>query len=324
MDYSKGFSSRYIATIVDPATWADVEEFDITGGSIDIDASTALLQSATLTTDSMIGEEWIRIYLAAEQNGDEVKTALFTGITSTPSRKLDGLRITRDITCYSVLKPASDVLLPIGYYAPKGSGASLIRELIGGEVDGVSPGTAEPIVADQNETRLSMARKIADAIGWQIVIDGYGAVLIKPKSTSSGFMIGAENDIMALSVTDTSDWYDCPNVLRVVSDAGVAVCRDDRGGRLSVEARGREIWREEQMPAAGNIAEYARKRLKELQSPARELVYARRFVPGINVGDIVTINYPSAELVGDFQILKQSMSLEYGCPVSEKAVYYEH
>ena len=46
MDWSKGFSARYILTTVDPKTWTDQKEFEFTEGSIDRDSTSDLRESA--------------------------------------------------------------------------------------------------------------------------------------------------------------------------------------------------------------------------------------------------------------------------------------
>lgn len=129
MDWSKGFSARYILTTVDPKTWTDQQEFEFTEGSIDRDSTSDLRESASVTMTEKItdNECWVRIYLQAIQGGSGAKVALFTGLTAFPERKLDGVRETYNIDCYSVLKPADDVILPRGYYAPAGSGAKQIK-----------------------------------------------------------------------------------------------------------------------------------------------------------------------------------------------------
>lgn len=69
MDWSKGFSARYILTTVDPKTWTDQKEFEFTEGSIDRDSTSDLRESASVTMTEKItdSECWVRIYLQATQ-----------------------------------------------------------------------------------------------------------------------------------------------------------------------------------------------------------------------------------------------------------------
>lgn len=329
MDWSKGFSAKYILKTVNPDTWADKEEFDFSDGSIDYDSSADLRASASVTLPGKIddGETWIRIYLQATQGGDGATVPIFTGLTTTPERQLDGAKETYKVDCYSTLKPCEDVILPRGYYVPAGSGAAKIKELLSVspalvEVVGDSPGITDSIVAEDGETRLSMALQILDAINWQIQILGDGTIRIQPKDMDPVLTMSAdENDIIETSVTDTNDWYDIPNCYMAISDDyGAAVARDDSGSPLSTVTRGREVWQcGSGVDLSGEtIAEYAARKLKELQASARSLEYTRRFFTGVHVGDRVAISYPGYDLVGVFRISSQSLELSQGCKVKEK------
>ncbi len=329
MDWSKGFSVKYFLCTVDPNTWSDKEEIDFSDGSIDFDESTDLRASASVTLSEKIGdgESWVRIYLTATQGGDGATVPLFTGLTATPERSLDGTRETYKVDCYSTLKPCEDIILPRGYYVPAGSGAAKIKELLSVspapvEVVGDSPGIADSIVAEDGETRLSMALQVLETIGWQMQILGDGTIRIRSKDVDPVLTMSADaSDIIETAVTDTYDWYDTPNCYMAISDDyGAAVARDDGDGFLSTVTRGREVWQcDTGVDLSGeSIAEYAVRKLKELQSPARALEYTRRFFEGVHVGDRVTVNYPGYDLVGTFRISSQSLTLGQGCKVKEK------
>ena len=75
MDWSKGFTARYTLATVDDTTWADKEEFEFTGGSIDRDATADQQESASITITEKItdSECWVRIYLQATQGGQSEK-----------------------------------------------------------------------------------------------------------------------------------------------------------------------------------------------------------------------------------------------------------
>lgn len=102
MDWSKGFSARYILTVVNPETWTDQQEFEFVEGSIDRDNSSDLRESASVTITEKITDKecWVRIYLQAQQAGTGVRVPLFTGLAAFPERKLDGIRTTYNIECY--------------------------------------------------------------------------------------------------------------------------------------------------------------------------------------------------------------------------------
>ena len=254
MNWNRGFVARYTYTIVDPYSWRDLESYDMTGGSI-MRSSDGLMQSASMeiTEIPVDGEAWVRIYLNATQADEGTREALFTGLLQVPTTDWDGSKESHDAELCSVLKPAEDVHMPLGWYAPAGmNGAELAAELlnVGAAPVGYeenSPTLTQSIIAEKNENNLTMARKIVDAIGWRIRISGDGIIMIQPKATErSAVLDPLDNDIMELSVTDTRDWYACPNVLRVtVGDMTATARDDDEESQYSTVTRGREIWEDE-------------------------------------------------------------------------------
>lgn len=335
MQWNKGFTARYIYTVVDPATWKDVEiHDDIISGSI-MKTADGLMESADITFTALPseGEVWARVYLTATQESGGSREALFTGLLQAPATDWNGTREEHSAAMYSVLKPAEDVLLSRGWYAPAGtSGAQLAAQLLSVgpapvEYADASPTLSSAIVAENNETNLSMARKIIDAIGWRIRISGDGTVNICPTASERAVLLDPlENDVVELSVTDSQDWYACPNVLRVVNGNRTEVARDDDpDSRYSTIARGREIWAEESKPSQNSfesLREYAARRLREMQRPTRSVTYSRRFIPDLYPGDIVGLHYPAQRIDGDFVISSQSIDLGYGARTSEEVEFY--
>jgi len=331
MEWAKGYTATYDLYQISPVTWADIQQLEFTGGSIDR-SSKDLLQSADIdmTEKPNDGEIWVRIYLNARQNGDAERIPLFTGLTSAPERELDGRRESYKIECYSVLKPLDDIMLQRGWYAPAGiEGAKLVSDLLKGfapvTYSSGSQTISESIIAEDGETKLSMAQKILNAIGWHIVIDGMGDISIEPYDTANKAMFSTlQNDIVETDITDTYDWYSCPNVFRAVASTSTATARDDsEKSPLSTVNRGREIWAEETgVNLADNetLSQYAKRRLTELQTPSRTLSYKRRYVPELNVGDMVRISYPEVGLDGKFKITEQSIELGYACQTKEEVI----
>jgi len=329
MNWDKGFSASYIAMKVNPSTWEDEGEILITGGKIDRDIESALIESANIETTEDLGELWIRLYLVAKQGDGAERIPLFTGLTSSPTRSLSGYNPSYSVDCFSVLTPCADRMLPRGWFAPKdGNGAAIIADLLG--IAGADVETFEgggtltgAIVAESGETYLSMAHKVADAIGWQIRIDGRGKIHVEPYPDNPTIRFNDDNDVIQPNIKDTRDWYSCPNVLRVTYESYAAIARDDDPeSPLSTVNRGREIWAEEaaQLSSSAPLAAYAQQRLKELQSPAREITYTRRFMPDLRPGDLVGISYPGADIDGTFRIKSQTVELGYGAD-TEETVY---
>ena len=330
MNYSEGFSASYYAYKVDPITWRDGERIDITGGSINRDR-TGLRDSADIDTarQRQEREAYIRVYLDAKQGGSNSHEPLFTGLTSSPERDIDGVLETNTLQCYSVLKAADDMLLPIGYFAPEGvSGARIIQDLLSvipapvTAEDG-APSLQSHIVAEDGETRLTMVDKILDAMGWQMAITGYGEIHLSPYSTAESAVFDPQqNDVLEPSIKVSFDWYAAPNVFRAIINDMAAVARDDSpDSPLSTISRGREIWAEDSsadLNTGESIAEFAERRLRELQQVAFTAEYDRRYDPAVYVGSVVRLNYPEQGLNGLFRVTSQKIELGHSARTSEE------
>ena len=330
MDWSKGYSASYYLGVVDPDTWRDIDRIEITDGNI-TKSNSGLRESADVTcVNYSIGRElWVRVWLDAAQGSGTEHVALFTGIACSPSVEIDGNRQTHPMECYSVLKPAQDVLLQRGWYAPaNANGANLVKNLLSVSpapvvVDGLSPTLTHSIVSEDGESNLTMADKILTAINWRLRIEGDGTIHVCPKASSSSATFDAlENDIIEPQVTLEHDWYECPNVFRAVLGELSAIAKDeDPNSFLSTVSRGREVWKEETSCALSDgetIAEYAARRLREEQSYAVSVSYSRRYQPDVTVTDLVRLHHPAQGLEGTFGVISQGIELGNGARVSEK------
>lgn len=329
MDWSKGLSASYKAYIVDPITWKDIEPIEIISGSIS-KSEDSLRESADINVYNYNSdrEQWIRIYLDARQQSDSYYGPLFTGLISSPGRDIDGSIQSNTLRCYSVLKPANDVLLPKGYYISYGTDPSSILQSLLSVINGIpiiieesSGYLSETIIAENGESCLSMADKILYSMGWRMYIRGDGAVIISAPSTSpSSYFDAIDVDSLETRLNIENNWFDCPNVFRAVQGNFSAVARDeDPDSLLSIQNRGREIWFEESNcnPFNESLAQYAKRRLKEEQQVYMTVSYSRRFDPEVNVSDIISLRYPAQGLEGNFYVSSQSISLGYSPTVSE-------
>ena len=316
--------------VVDKRTWNDISRLDITGGNISRTGS-GLRQSADIDCPEYETgtEQWIRVWLDARQNGAAAHVALFTGLACSPSVHLDGNLKETPLECYSVLKPADDVMLQRGWYAPaEMNGANLAKTMLEEKipapvvVEGESPNLQQAIIAEDGETVLTMVDKILDAIGWRILISGLGVVTISEQARTVSAEFGKEYDVIETEVEIEQDWFECPNVFRAVSDDMTAVARDDsERSSLSTISRGREIWKEEtncDMNDGESIEEYAMRRLSEEQSRSTRISYNRRFHPDVNVSDMIRLDYPAQKLQGTYRVNEQSIEIEYGARTSEE------
>lgn len=332
MNWEKGFTATYYAYIIDAKTWRETELLQITEGSISRTDS-GLRDSADITCINYDDKErYIRVYLDVQQTGASDHVPLFTGLTSAPSRDIDGVLETDTIECYSVLKPAEDVLLERGYYVPaETDGGMIIKDLLSVtpapvEVVGEAPALQTSIIAEDGENHLTMVDKVLTAINWRMRILGNGTIQILPLAEETVRTFDPLNaDVLEPTLNITRDWYECPNVLRAVADDVYAVARDDSDDSpLSTVNRGREVWAEETDVALNtgeSIAEYALRRLKELQLVETTAGYTRRYDPDVLVSDRVRLNYPKQGLNGVYEITEQKITLGYGCTTNEEVKY---
>ena len=333
MDWSKGYSAEYYATIVDPVTWKDIQRIELVGGNIKR-TSTGLRDAATLDMKTWTApiEAYIRIYLDTAQSESYAHEALFTGLATSPGRKAYATSEDRSVDCYSVLKAADDVQLTRGWYALGGQNAGrILISLLSVvpapvEISDNAPTLASTIIAEDGETRLSMIEKVLDAIGWRMIIKGNGTICCGPFSDVPVATFDAvEYDIIEAPLTIKEDWYSCPNVLMAISGDMIGIARDDdQNSPLSTVRRGREVWKVEKSAALAaneSIAEYANRALQEAQRIQQSVSYDRRYVPTVTIGDTVRLHYPAQDIDNNYVVSSQSITLGAGgCKTSEEVL----
>lgn len=332
MDWSKGFSAKYYVSILDRNTMRDLRRLEITGGSIKREDSelreSADIDCVNYTEDT---EQIIRVWLDAKQGGGSSHIPLFTGLATSPGRNINGNLTTNTLECYSILKYAQDVLLPRGWYAPKGiNGGDLIRDLLSVVpveklISENSPGLDSAIIAEDGESRLSMTDKILSLMDWRMLVDGYGRIHIEPYDTNPiARFDSVTNDVVEPSLSVTYDWFECPNVYRAVLDDSFAVARDDDPNSLfSTINRGREVWYEDSsayLQENETLAEYAQRMLEIAQRVSTSISYDRRFDPAVYVSDIIGLNYPAQGITGNYLVTSQTITLGYNAKTSEEVV----
>lgn len=324
MDWSKGYTSTWYAVILDPVTWRETERIEIIGGTIK-HTRTGLRASAGIDVKRALSgiEQWVRVYMDTAQNGEYGHIPMFTGLASCPKRETNATTSDRSLNCYSVLQPAKDIPLQRGWYAMHGAnGAELVRSLLSVSpapvvVNGVSPMLSTTIVAEDNETRLSMAERILSVMDWTMVVRGDGTIVLQQFSAESAAVFDASDyDIIEAPLSVKEDWYSCPNVYMAVSNDLTGIARDDNSDSpMSVARRGREVWKIETgvaLASTESIAEYAQRALKEAQRIQMEVSYSRRYVPDVYPSDVVTLHYPAQSVDGDFIVQSQSIDIGSG------------
>lgn len=342
MNWANGFSATYYMTVVDPITWRDTQITDASGNTIkriELTGGTVKRESKGLRESADIDcvnwpdgiEKWIRVYMDTEQEGATAHVALFTGLATSPDSDFNGRREENGVECYSVLKPAEDIYLERGWYAPAGvSGGTIIAQLLRSTPAPVivtpnAPKLSMSIVAEDDETHLTMVDKILTAMNWRLKLSGNGIISVEPVATEPVASFDPlDNDIIELSVSVEKDLFSCPNVFRAIADDMTAVARDDSpNSPLSTVNRGREVWAQEtSCDLADNetIEQYAFRRLAELQKVGKTADYNRRYMPEVNVSDLVRLWYPEQGLDGIYYVNSQSITLGQGARTGEQVM----
>ena len=329
MDFSHGYTASFYITLLDAVTWTEDDKMDIISGSIR-KQNTDIRQSAALTAPGYDAEteRWIRIYMDARQNENVSHNAIFTGLATSPKYSINGNTTTREVECYSVLKPLADIKFPRGWYIAAGTNIySACRQLMRYtpapyEVADGGPALSTYIISDDGDSALTMLDRVLNAIGWTLRITGSGLVRFAPPSTQPVAEFGAKAaDIIEKTLSVERDYFSAPNVLRATAGDAVATARDENpASPLSIPTRGREVIMSEDDVALGlneGIAEYATRRLREEHQVAEKVSYTRRYVPEIDIGDIVEFNYN--QIKGTYKVTSQTINLTYGGKTAEEA-----
>lgn len=333
MNWESGYSSSYFMAIIDPRTWKDIDRMEITGGSVSR-ALTGLRHSADVDCVNYPQKEelWVRIYLDAHQGSDGARVPLFTGLAAAPDRNVKGSWYENAVQCYSVLKPADDVYLTRGWYAPvELSVASIIEQLLEPSPAPIVVDTDEQktlnqaIIAESGETNLTMVEKILLSVGWNLRLDGDGTIHIGPFPDKPAVTLDPMTyDVIETELQVTEDWYSCPNCFMAVNNDMTGIAKDEReDSRFSIQNRSREIWFYESgcsLEKNETIAGYAMRRLKEEQRYAINVSYDRRFIPDVMPGDVIKMHYPHQGVDGDFIVNSQTIELSHGAKTSENII----
>ena len=334
MDWNQGYVSTYRLYSVNQSTWGDGDEIEyLVSASITKDEESSLLEDASISLDGYPINGYVRLVLEARNSTGATRVPLCTALVTTPKRSIKNTLSTIDLECYSVLKPASDKLLPTGWYFPEGgdpiAGAfELLAESLTCPVEPAESEirTDEPKVAESGETYLSMAKYLLEDTEWFIRIDGNGRVTIEEKSDDIVATFDTiDRDVIMPDLTDETDIYDIPNVLRVRDGNGnyETIYNDDENSDTSIGNIGWEKWEDRQLDLdyGETLLEKANKQMEEMSKTKRKISYTREFDPDIKTNDMVLYLLPHQGIVGVFRIISQSISIGAGVSVSEIAEF---
>lgn len=332
MDWKQGYTSVWRLFHVNKDTWGDSEEiFDLNSASVTKDADSDLIEDGSISVDGDRINGYVRLYMDVVAGAEATRMAIGTFLVITPTKNIKGRLISTDVTCYSVLKPASDRLMETGWYFPKGGdpivGAyNLLSECLQCPVEYSESDirTDEVKVAESGETYLSMALYLLEDTGYCIQIDGTGKVTIEKEPSNYAFTFDTkENDYLESEITDETDIYDIPNVLLVTDSDGNSetIRNDEEDSETSTVSLGWEKWSSEQLDldSGESLLSKGAEKLEELSKRTRTISYSRDYIPGLRIHDLVRFMLPEQGIVGIFRIKSQSIEAGAGALVSEVA-----
>lgn len=358
-DWTASMKQTFEYHKVSPKTWGDIKKIDhIRTCTINRDLESETLGSATIDTDELLGECYIRTYLVVEQNRVTERFPLGTYLVQTPSSKFDGKVETTSMDAYTPLIELKENSPDLGYFIPKNeyimeqafqlTKSHLRAPVTPPYVD--KNNTTDPnaklqsnFVASSDDTWMSFLSDLTSSGGYIYSLDPYGKITFtkseKLENMSPVWTYTDNNcSILQPSITLDYDLYGVPNVVEVIYSDGYKyltsrVVNDDPTSPTSTVNRGRTITYRETSPNITNIDsgvtgqlqlnEYATKLLAELSTIQYSITYTHAYCP-VQIGDCVRINItlPETGLLNvKAKVVSQSIKCEPGCPVTEKAVY---
>lgn len=345
IDWTKSMQQTFEYYVVDPNTWKDSKQLTtIISSSINRDADTETLGSASFDATDLLGECYIRVYLVAIQNGIKEKFPLGTFLVQTPSSSFDGKVRKVSIDAYTPLLELKENQPPIGYFIPKDenilqNAVLLIEEharapIVGTEDDST---ISYDFVANTDDTWMTYIKDLISNAKYEPGLDEMGRILLSKKQDIASLQPvwtynDGENSILYPDQNMEHDLYGVPNVVEVIytnsfDNFNIRVVNDDPNSPTSTVSRGREIvYRDTNpemigIPTEEQVQEYAEQLLRNLSTVEYTISYTHAYCP-VRLGDCVRINSTRAGLTDiKAKVISQSIKCEPGCPVTEKAVF---
>lgn len=330
---------------VDPGTWKDVERLtNVKSCSITRDGSADTLGSASIDSDGIFGESYIRVYLVITQNGVSEKKPLGTYLVQTPSSSYDGKVTSSTMDAYTPLIELKENQPPLGFFVAEGANimdkaSELTAEHLRAPVVAAScPETMyKDFVSNGDDTWMTFLNDLVASANFYYDLDELGRVLFAPKQDTASlqpvFTYTDDNSsILYPEITVDHDLYGIPNVVEVIysdsSDLYISrVVNDDPNSPISTVNRGREITQRIENPEMSGVPtqhmidEYAEQQLRALSTLEYTVSYKHGF-NDVRLFDCVRLNYTRAGITDiKARVISQTIDCSPGVPVSEKATF---
>ena len=334
-DFSKPYTASWRMTKVDPGTWEAYDEITgVTDLSISRDATSSvpMLESGTMKVVLPILDEfeegYYRVQMLARQGSyDRHDVGTFLAIPGNDTKSSD--RKVTNVSLCSVLKPADEIVMIAGSYIYKGSdGADWVgtqlRKCLAAPVHVDGSFTVDSYhVFCGGTTYLEAVWEVLDAAGWCMRIDGHGEVTVMKKpSEPKAFLDRLHAHDYRPDISDANAVQEIPNRYYATDWTGerVTVVNENQNSRTSFQKRCRYIDYWDDSPTLINgesLLGYAKRRLKEESTIVRKFTYTRVYDPDLTVFDMIGVNKPDMDLVGEARIIGQELTIGNGVEIKE-------
>lgn len=346
IDWTSNMRQYFEFWVVSPISWTDTYMLDnVSGAAISKDLNSITLGSASFDLTDFTGENYIRSYLVAEQNGESERVCLGTHLVQSPVTSFNGFYSTVTSNAYTPLTELNENYPPMYYLIPKGT------DITKWVYDCVETNSRVKTIKDFNESIISKYDYVANSddtwlnflvsvmrqngLSYGITAEGmfyiYKSFRYDRTMSVYSFETG-ENSIILPSIKYSQDIYKIPNVVEVYTSNSKGYNKirlvNQSDGKASIMSRGREIvYRETSpsltgIPSNEEVENYAKQLMENLSTIQVELSFTHAYTPEVNIGDTVTINYPEAGLnTQPAKIISQDLDLKSGLLVKTTAMF---
>lgn len=352
IDWTAGMTQTFELVAVDAGTWTETGAVDLLEGATIAREDEGTRVSVDLDLGGELAQGYYRLYLIAEQDGEGERVALATFLVTSCARSYDGRRSTWTATGYSPLVELESDMPPIGWSVADLDDAtgveSWCRTIVGahcraplGTVESGSDAVQATWVAGDDETWLDTLEGLLALASLHVTVDPLGRIGfardadLAECSPSVAFGDGGDGVACVLhpDLAIETETEDVPNVVEVVysNDSVGCSCRatDDSDAPTSTASRGYTVLYRETDPDLSDgltaatveqaVQDYADDLLAELTARTVTLSYSHGFVPDVDVGSVVRLEYGAAGWRGNAVVTAQTIECRPGLAVEETA-----
>lgn len=347
-DWSEPFDAEYRHMRVSRATGLETEllaQFDQAGTlSYNQDKQTKASGTCTVHEALDIGADLVRVYLDAtgQVTGWHESVCLGTYLPSVASYDVDGGTRKATVKLDGRLKELADDDFEAPVSAPAGTDpVAFAAQVVAGcgleAVGELESGYALSVpwsfgLESGEESKLAAVNALLDLAGFSSAdTDPYGHVVFSryadpdDRAPSHSFAEGGNARFLA-QMTDERDAADVKNVVKAVystqdsTTVGMAVDSDPASPWSTVSLGRRVVGTYEYSDEATQAEADAKaaELLRSNQSVIHRVTLRHVLVPGLQVGDVVDVDWPTGGVSGRFAIRAQDTDLGAGCLVTSE------